>query len=159
MDRNRVFQALFNKLNESFSTASEAANKARELATHEQSKPETQYDTVGLEASYLAQGQSQRAQEIQLAIHDWKQLATKIFTEDDEISPGAIITLEDHECKTTTFLLGRHSGGVQLRLDDIVVNVISDQSPLGQSLINKVIGDEVASIGEPTKWLEIVNIG
>ena len=38
-----------------------AAQASRAEATHEQSKVENKYDTHGLEASYLARGQSNRS--------------------------------------------------------------------------------------------------
>src|SRR4051812_3963394 len=45
-----------------------AARAAHEAATHAESKPEDQYDTRGLEASYLAAAQARRVEEIDRAI-------------------------------------------------------------------------------------------
>jgi len=45
-----------------------AAKAAHAEATHEQSKAEHKYDTRGLEASYLARGQSKQAAETEKAI-------------------------------------------------------------------------------------------
>ena len=42
-----------------------AAHAAHAEATHEQSKAENKYDTRGLEASYLARGQSKQAAELE----------------------------------------------------------------------------------------------
>ena len=50
-----------------------AAQFARAEATHEQNKAEHKYDTRGLEASYLARGQSRQAAEIEAAIAEFEQ--------------------------------------------------------------------------------------
>ncbi|GAM58368.1 transcription elongation factor [Vibrio ishigakensis] len=52
-----------------------AADSAHDDATHEQSVAETQYDTVGLEAAYLAHGQSQRVADCDMMINRIKRLA------------------------------------------------------------------------------------
>ena len=158
IDRAALFDQLFTELNNSLATATQAANDARALATHEQSKPETQYDTVGLEASYLAHGQSQRVAEIKLAIEDWKGLRTKIFDNDSEISVGALIQLTDDHGTVSTYLLGNYSGGLKLTFDGDTVMVITNNSPLGKLLDNQCVGDEIKHPILADQYLEIHNI-
>lgn len=157
MDRELVFNLLFEQLSSSLAIAIKAATDARDLATHEQSKPETQYDTVGLEASYLAHGQSQRVNDLQLAIEDWQQLKSKPFSEDSKISTGAIVELKGSE-SVHYYLLGNFSGGVKLQLSDKFVTAVSILSPIGEQLSEKEIGDEIKSPANPSEYLEITAI-
>lgn len=157
MDRDLLFNLLFEQLNTSLAIAIKAATDARDLATHEQSKPETQYDTVGLEASYLAHGQSQRVNDLQLAIEDWQLLKSKSFGESSKISTGAIVELRRNE-SVYYYLLGNYSGGVKLQLKDKFVTVVSILSPIGEQLSEKEIGDEITSPTNSSEYLEITAI-
>ena len=71
-----------------------AAQFSRAEATHESSKAESKYDTRGLEASYLARGQSKQAAEIEAAIAEFEKLPVKKFGADDPIDLGALVNLE-----------------------------------------------------------------
>lgn len=157
MDREQLFNLLFEQLNASLAIAVKAANDAKDLATHEQSKPETQYDTVGLEASYLAHGQSQRVNDLQLAIEDWQQLKSKSFNQDSKISTGAIVELKGSE-SVYYYLLGNFSGGVKLNMNDKLVTVVSILSPIGEQLSEKEIGDEVKTPANSSAYIEITDI-
>ncbi len=55
----------------------EAALATYEAATHEESKPENEYDTRGLEASYLAGAQAKRTAEIEELLIILKHLDVK----------------------------------------------------------------------------------
>lgn len=157
MDRELLFNLLFEQLNSSLAIAIKAANDARDLATHEQSKPETQYDTVGLEASYLAHGQSQRVNDLQLAIEDWQTLQLKSFEEGSKISTGAIVELKGSE-SVHYYLLGNFSGGVKLQLNDKLITAVSILSPIGEHLSEKEIGDEITSPTNSSEYLEITGL-
>lgn len=153
-----VFTSLMTKLELSLVIASKAADTARDLATHEQSKPETQYDTVGLEASYLAHGQSQRVVELQAAIEDWKTLQAKVLNEDSEISAGALVQVVNSDNKFSWYLLGNFAGGLKLNVEQIEVHVITLSSPIGQALNGKQVGDEFVHPVQENIEIEVITI-
>lgn len=127
--------------------ALDAADTAHDLATHEQSVAETQYDTVGLEAAYLAHGQSQRVAEFDITINRLKSLPLVDFDEEDEIKLGAIVTLSDD--MTCWFLPA--CGGYKLDNDRVVV--ITPQSPLGKMLDGAEI-EEVLQDGREIRGIQ-----
>ena len=47
--------------------------QAHAAATHEECQPDNKYDTTALEASYLAQGQANRAQEIRQGLEAYRE--------------------------------------------------------------------------------------
>ena len=133
-------------LKEELENAIAAAQQAHDGATHEQSKAETQYDTLGLEHAYLAQGQSRRIDELIHSIsllENWKVID---FAYDDEIYLGAMVTLKgvlNNQCLTV--LLAPSGGGVVVKLEEKEYQMITPQTPLGQSLIGLTI-DETLSL-------------
>ncbi|MDY7065315.1 hypothetical protein PsexTeo8_17450 [Pseudomonas extremaustralis] len=56
MNKHAVLQLILEKLAADLDIAQRAAQTAYETATHEENIAENKYDTLGLEASYLAAG-------------------------------------------------------------------------------------------------------
>lgn len=120
-----------------------AARAAHEAATHEENIPDNKYDTLSLEASYVAQGQANRAQEIRHALHAYRSLELQCFGAGAAIRLTALVTLEGVDGSGKTFFIGPQEGGLKLEFEGEEVVVITPGSPLGQELIGKSEGDEV----------------
>lgn len=120
-----------------------AAKAAHEAATHEECAPDNKYDTTALEASYIAQGQANRAQEIRVALEGYRNLVLQNFDDESPIRLSALVTLEDEEGNRRRLLLGPHAGGMKIPVVDGEVVVITPGSPLGCSLLGKQVGDEL----------------
>ena len=117
-----------------------AAKAAHAEATHEQSKAEDKYDTRGLEASYLARGQSRQAAEIEQAIAQFETLPLRYYTAADPIDVGALVELHANREKGYYFI-GPRAGGTEVEHDGKEILVITPQSPLGQQLVGKKKGE------------------
>jgi len=103
-----------------------AAQYARAEATHEQNKAENKYDTRGLEASYLARGQSRQAAELEAAIAEFDQLAARTFAAGAAIGVGALVELE-HAGEKSLYFLGPRAGGTEVLHDRKEILVITPQ--------------------------------
>ena len=68
MDKQSIAQQVIEHLTGDLSAAEQAARVAHETATHEENIAENKYDTLGLEAAYLAAGQARRVEEIGLTL-------------------------------------------------------------------------------------------
>lgn len=159
INKTMLIQTLLIEIEQSLSVATRAANDAKDLATHEQSKPETQYDTVGLEASYLAHGQSQRVAELKLALMQWRALSNTSLKSDGPIELGCLIQLINEQDEPSWFLLGPSMGGVKLNQDGKLITVITESAPLGIKLMGKYRNDEIGLTLQGTKrFYEIVSI-
>ena len=119
-----------------------AARAAHAEATHEQSKAENKYDTRGLEASYLARGQSRQAAEIEQAIVQFQKLPLREFGPADPIDLGALVELHAKGNKSVYFI-GPRAGGTEILDGDREILVITPQSPLGQQLVGKQQGERL----------------
>ena len=113
-----------------------AAQFSRAEATHESSKAENKYDTRGLEASYLARGQSKQAAEIEAAIAEFEKLPVKNFGADEPIGLGALVELENGG-ENLFYFIGPRAGGTEILHDKKEILVITPQSPLGGQFLEK----------------------
>src|SRR5882672_4990061 len=79
MNKRALIQKIMAKLTSELEVYFRAAQASRAEATHEQSKAESKYDTRGLEASYLARGQSKQAAELETSIAEFEKLDARRF--------------------------------------------------------------------------------
>jgi transcription elongation GreA/GreB family factor len=121
-------------------TYAKAARAAHAEATHEQSKAESKYDTRGLEASYLARGQSRQAAELEQAIAKLRGLLLRVFGEGEPADIGAVIELHAGKERTSYFLLPG-AGGTEVLCNGDEFLVITPESPLGKQIVGRKKGD------------------
>lgn len=144
VDKKKVYAAITDALEALVENARKAVQLAYDAATHEENVAENKYDTLGLEASYLTQGQARRLAECESDLSAFQNLQPKFFNRDDAIDVGALIQLLDAEDRSTYFFLGPAAGGLKLSLADHNVMVITPSSPLGKALLKHHVGDEIA---------------
>ena len=140
MNKRALIRKIVIRLTEELEVYFRAAQASRAEATHEQSRAENKYDTRGLEASYLARGQSKQAAEIQAAIAAFEKLDTRKFGAGDPIDVGAFVELE-FDGEKTAYFIGPRAGGTEVLHDKRGVLVITAQSPLGEQLLGRKQGD------------------
>jgi transcription elongation GreA/GreB family factor len=139
--KQRVRDALVHALSETVSQAAEQARTTREGATHAEAKPENDKDTRALEQSYLARGQAMRVEELANQAHMLRFMDLPQFSDDDEISAGALVLLEGADGERLLFL-APHGGGIELSVDNVAVLVVTATSPMGRAVLGKSVGDE-----------------
>jgi transcription elongation GreA/GreB family factor len=139
MNKRAVIQKIVAKLTSELGVYFRAAMNSRAEATHEQSKADNKYDTRGLEASYLARGQSKQAAELEAAIAVFEKLEVRKFAPGDGIDIGALVELE-MEGETSFYFIGPRAGGTEVVQDKKEILVITPQSPLGAQLMEKKQG-------------------
>ncbi len=160
MNKQKLLQRIIERLAADQELLFKAARTAHEAATHEENIPDNKYATLGLEASYIAQAQANRAQEIKVALEAYRKVALQVFDDDKPIRLTALVTLEAEDGATRRVFVGPEAGGMKIGGEEGEVVVITPQSPLGRRLIGKVAGDVVEmGSGAERKEYEIVAIG
>src|SRR4029079_13072981 len=119
-----------------------AARAAHAEATHEQSKAENKYDTRGLEAAYLARGQSKQMADPAQAIEQLEKMPLVKFGAKDPVDLGALVEL-DAGGERSFYLIGPKAGGTEIVHEKKTIMVLTPQSPLGEKLVGRKQGDEV----------------
>jgi transcription elongation GreA/GreB family factor len=142
VDKAQLIKSIIDQLISELDVYFKAARAAHAEATHEQSKAENKYDTRGLEASYLARGQSRQAAEIEQAIAQFQKLPIREFGPADPIDLGAFVELHTNGEKSYYFV-GPRAGGTEVIAGNKQTLVITPQSPLGQQLVGKMRGDRL----------------
>jgi len=144
MDKCLLQQQVLERLAEDLLQTEQAARSAHETATHEENIAENKYDTLGLEAAYLATGQARRAEAIRQAMAHWRQFRPRPYDPSQGIQLGTLVCLVDAEGQQQHCFLGPGGGSMKLGSGAQQVQVISSDAPLGQALMGKFEGDEVS---------------
>jgi transcription elongation GreA/GreB family factor len=135
-----------------------SARSAHDEATDEQSKAENKYDTRGLEASYLARGQSRQAMETAEARRLFEDLPLREFAEGDAVELGALVQLE-REGERAIYFIGPSAGGTEILLGKKTVLVITLRSPLGRQLFERKAGERLPiAMGGTRREYHIVSV-
>jgi len=144
MDKFLLQQLVLERLSEDLQQAEQAARVAHETATHEENIAENKYDTLGLEAAYLATGQARRADAIRRAIAHWRQFRPLPYDASKGIQLGALVCLVGSDDKEQQLFLGPGGGSMKLISGTQIVQVVSSDAPLGRAMLGKCEGDAVS---------------
>ena len=136
MNKRALIKKIIAELTSGLEAYLRAARAAHAEATHEQSKAENKYDTRGLEASYLARGQSKQAAELEAAIAAFEKLDARNYGAGEPIDLGALVELESAG-ERTLYFIGPKAGGTEVMHQKREVLVITPQSPLGEQLVGR----------------------
>jgi transcription elongation GreA/GreB family factor len=159
MDKENLLRGIVAALAADLATLTAAAKGAHAAATHEECAPDNKYDTTALEASYVAQGQANRASEIRRALERYRALDLRSFDEKTPIRLTALVTLESEDGCCRQVFVGPDAGGLKVGDGETECIVITPESPLGRALLGKVCDDEIhTGQGEARKTYTIVAV-
>jgi transcription elongation GreA/GreB family factor len=159
MNKRAIVKKIIARLTDELEIYFRAAQFSRAEATHESSKAESKYDTRGLEASYLARGQSKQAAEIEAAIAEFEKLPAKKSGADGTVDLGALVELESGG-ENLFYFIGPRAGGTEILHEKREILVITPQSPLGEQLLGKKSGDRLQlRFGGETRAARIAGVG
>lgn len=142
-NKQKIIELVIAELSKEHQQAIDAANDAHAAAVDDQSIAETQYDTLAIEASYLAEGQSRRVAEFQHAIDAYKALDLIEFNDNSYITLGALVQLSADLEANHWFFIGPAAGGFRCKVSQKNITVITPQSPMGAVLIGKQQDDDI----------------
>lgn len=143
MDKTPLLHAVLEQLQADLEQATQAALSAHEAATHAENVAENKYDTLGLEAAYLASGQARRVEELRQTLITWRQLRPRPFVAEQGIELGALVQLLDEQGHARWLFLGPQGASMKLQHAGLSIQVLGSAAPLGRALLGKGPGDEV----------------
>ncbi len=150
MDKTRVLRRIVDRLTTELELYLKAARIAHAEATDEQSRAENKYDTRGLEASYLARGQSQQARDLEAAIAQFAALPTRPHTAGSPLGIGDLVEVRSGGA-ADLFYIGPAAGGTEVEEDGREVTVVTPQSPLGSQLVGRPPEGLTVRLGDSTR--------
>ncbi len=140
-NKQQLLKEIIQKLEAQLQTTVDSALFAKEASTNEESKAENKYDTRGLEASYLASGQAQRAKELREKIFHIKKIEPRLFSKNEPISETALVRVSVNDQQEKYFFL-ISIGGIEMNSNGTLVQTLSFDAPLGQLLLGQFAADE-----------------
>lgn len=147
MNKSAIVESVREQVRAQYGRALAALAGATEAATGDDTRAEGKYDTRGLEASYLAAGQAEQADELAEALAQLEAFEFPDYDLDDPIGPGALIEV-DLADELQYFLLSPAGGGLTCETGDgETVTVLGPSAPLRSQLLGKTTGDSVADSG------------
>lgn len=154
MNKRALIEKIIKQLTSDLEGYLRAARAAHAEATHEQSRAENKYDTRGLEASYLARGQSKQAAEIEAAMEAFGKLDARAFAPGEPAALGALVELEGAG-ERTIYFIGPKAGGTEVMHQKREVLVITPASPLGEQIMGRKQGEflQMNIAGATNKYL------
>jgi len=141
INKYEILSLIISKLEADISISEQAVQMARDTATHKDCLGSSKYETMGLEASYLAQGQGTRLLELERSLAYFKQLKLNIQTP-AYIQLTSLLTLENEDGKQQVLWMAADAGGLMIKHQEHVITVITPKSPLGKALLGKAEGDD-----------------
>ena len=143
MNLNRVNARahIIDTLSAELATLTRAAKESFAAATDPDSKAENKYDTRTLEASYVARGQAQRVVEVQEALGLFEAMRAAEVTS-AVVSLGSLVAVE-LPGEVMHCFIGPAAGGTQVEVGDVMIDVVTPASPLGQKLIGKAVTETI----------------
>jgi transcription elongation GreA/GreB family factor len=161
MNKPDLLRLIIEQLTDDLAVQFNAALAAHEASTHEENIPDNKYETLALEASYVAQGQANRAQEIRRALETYKQLTPQNYDDNSTIGLTSLVSLSGDDDTTRTVFVGPLEGGMKVvdPLTGAEIVVITPASPLGRDLIGRTTGDLVRiGVGSAAREFEIAGV-
>lgn len=140
MNKTLLLQNIIDRLSLDLEIIFSAAKSAHDASTHAENIPDNKYDTLALEASYVAQGQANRAAQLRKSIEIYRHLDTAGI-KDDIIRLTALVTLEGDNGASRILFIGPAEGGLKIEQGGEEVVVITPASPMGKELIGKSVSD------------------
>ena len=140
MNKAKFFDKLIQALRDEAFHAIKASQDAADYATNGEARPESKWDTQGLEASYLAAGQAGQAQRWADAVEEMQGDREDLLQPKTKVELGALFTCEMGGV-TETFFFCHIAGGQVIEIDGKAVTVITGHSPLAGHLLGLKAGE------------------
>ncbi len=142
MKKGELIKKIVAALTEQLERYAGAASTSRSEAIDQENKAEDKYDTRGLEASYLAAGQSRQMAETAEALQKFGALVVRKFGEQAPIDVGALVELKTKR-EENLYFIGPSAGGTEVVHQKRTILVLTPQSPLGSQLMGRKQGDRL----------------
>ena len=146
MNKTKLWSLLVHEIERELEVMKDSLASTTDGVTHSEAKQEGKYDTRGLEASYLAGGQQRRVVDLENTLTYFKTLKEAMVSPFETAAFGALIEVEIDN-KKHFYFMSRLGGGIRVTMDDIEVQVITHESPIGSEVIGLEENDSFEILG------------
>jgi transcription elongation GreA/GreB family factor len=141
----QLLQQLITQLERNAGLISRAAENVRQDVINAEGRMQTRYGSEKEETGYLADGLSQRNQEILRGLDVLK--AMPLPQSPQKVERGCLVRLNDGHENSDYFILP-YGGGESLPTEHGEVTIISTTAPLSKAMLSKSKGEQFNGIGQ-----------
>ncbi|MDA0146812.1 GreA/GreB family elongation factor [Vibrio sp. LaRot3] len=142
MNKSQLVALIVQALKAKLQVAHSSTQRAIDAATDEETVPEHKYDTLALEAAYLAHGQAMRVQECEQQLSQFRTMPI-IDKQGLPVSIGCYVEVEDENEQLKRFFIAPNSGGLCVDYNGVDVFLLTPESPMGKAMMGKQQEDEI----------------
>lgn len=158
MTKKEIIGVFIAHLEKELQILKEAARATADAATNEESRPENEYDTRALEASYLAGAQSKRVVEVMEVLNLFRTISFKEFKKGDAVEATALVDVS-LDGKKNRLLMMPKGGGVNLNANGQSIQIVTPNSTLGETILGLKVGETAEfEVGPKIRECEILAI-
>ena len=143
LNKEHIIDYMIKKLEKDLEKSKSFYERTRQEAANAPGKMVSRYDTMGVEAAYLADGIAKRTDQLKQELSIIRFL--RIPKTNGEIRLCSVVGTED--AKTGEFetymILPTGAGGEEFDYEGTMITVISPNAPLSQSMFGKIKGDKI----------------
>ena len=159
MTKSQIHQLFIDQLAGELEGIIAATRDSIAVATSDEHRAESKYDTFSLESSYLARGQSMRVEELTLALASLRALRMDPYKPKAPVGQGALVRLKEKGGAVQTMLMSPAAGGTEVIADGETVFVVTPVSPLGRAVWGRKKGDTFdLKMGRDVKSFTVVSV-
>ncbi len=157
IDKVKLLESVIKTLSDKHDILVQAALDAKEAATHDESKPEDEYDTRGLEASYLAGAQAKRVNELKEEIYILSKVDASQVS--NKVEMGSVVKVLVEGDDERNFFVLPAAAGEKLSQEGYEFLVVTPNSPVGRNLMGKKVGEDFdLSVNNQTQIYEVLEV-
>lgn len=156
--KRKIIEQVIEKLKIKQILLEKEADLAQEEANFHKGKMESRYDTFKEESQYKVDIYRSKAGKINSDISLLKDICRKLSDSDVSIVIASIVTVSG-DSGDEVFMILPCGGGEIVNINDIKVQIVSLNSPLGRNLLNSELYDEIKiDTGYKEIKLEIIDV-
>jgi len=141
VNKRELLELIIQSLSDDLQVLIDASIAAKAAATDSEAKPENQYDTRGLEQSYLAAGQARRANQLKESIEALKSFSLQDPKSSAVVDLSSLVTVTSEDDEENIYFIVPQRGGVKVNYQGQEISTLTPDSILGEKLLEKTVGD------------------
>lgn len=155
LNKTEIIKICLQNIEKQLRDVESAAKASAALATADEHRAKSKYDTFSLETSYLARGQAKRVEETREALSTLRAMPLRSLSTDAEVQMGALVGVQEASGEKSWYFLVPSGGGEEVDLGDQRVDFVTLRSPIAQALLKKRVGDSLQFAKRILKITEI----
>lgn len=143
MNKKKIVELLLIKLNEVRAATIKSYEGYKKASAEAPGAMQSHSDTSKFQIGILADSAMQRVQNIDKLIDVLHQIKQFQDTDNKSVQVGTIVQTEENGKIVYFFIVPEGAGGQKFESDDIFIQTVSINSPMGKAMFSKTTGQEV----------------